>query len=108
MVVTGAETEELSKVAAKRFAKIVVKLGYSAKFKDFKVQNLVGSCGVPFPLRLEIMAADYSMFSSYEPEVRPRACVDVVPSLISIAAAVSWSDFSHGKPQGGAAHLRVW
>jgi transcription initiation factor TFIID TATA-box-binding protein len=33
VVVTGAADEELCKKAAKKFAKILVKLGYPAKFK---------------------------------------------------------------------------
>ncbi len=45
VVVTGAADEELCKKAAKKFAKILVKLGYPAKFKDFKIQNIVGSVG---------------------------------------------------------------
>lgn len=72
VVVTGASTEELSRKAAKRFAKIIRKLGYDdAKFKDFKVHNLVGSCAVPFPLRLEFMAAKYSMWATYDSEIFP-------------------------------------
>jgi transcription initiation factor TFIID TATA-box-binding protein len=45
VVVTGAADEDASKRASKRFAKIIVKLGYQAKFKDFKIQNIVGSTG---------------------------------------------------------------
>ncbi len=36
VVVTGASDEDASKQASKRFAKIVRKLGYQAKFKDFR------------------------------------------------------------------------
>jgi transcription initiation factor TFIID TATA-box-binding protein len=53
MVCTGARTEDLSKKAAKKFARILRKIGFETKFRDFTVQNIVGSCDVKFPIRLE-------------------------------------------------------
>lgn len=47
-----------------QYAKIVTKLGFSASFKEFKVQNIVGSCDVRFPIRLEGLAFAQSMFAS--------------------------------------------
>ncbi|KAJ8430232.1 hypothetical protein Cgig2_009410 [Carnegiea gigantea] len=44
MVCTGAKSETQSKLAARKYARIVQKLGFPAKFKDFKIQNIVGSC----------------------------------------------------------------
>lgn len=41
------------------------------KFKDFKIQNIVASCDVRFPIRLEGLAMAHSSFSSYEPEIFP-------------------------------------
>uniref|UniRef100_A0A0R0KSZ8 TATA-box binding protein n=1 Tax=Glycine max TaxID=3847 RepID=A0A0R0KSZ8_SOYBN len=43
MVCTGAKSEQQSKLAAR-------KLGFPAKFKDFKIQIIVGSCDVKFPI----------------------------------------------------------
>ncbi|KAL0460519.1 UNVERIFIED_CONTAM: TATA-box-binding protein [Sesamum latifolium] len=39
--------------------------------KDFKIQNIVGSCDVKFPIRLEGLAYAHGAFSSYEPELFP-------------------------------------
>ncbi|KAJ4789979.1 TATA-box-binding protein [Rhynchospora pubera] len=64
-VCTGAKGEQQSKLAARK------KLGFPAKFKDFKVQNIVGSCDVKFPIRLEGLAYSHSAFSSYEVELFP-------------------------------------
>lgn len=64
MVVTGAKSEEASKLAARKYARIVQKLGFQAKFTDFKIQNIVGSCDVKFPVRLEGLALDHGHFSS--------------------------------------------
>ena len=39
---TGAKSEEDSRLAARKYARIVQKLGFATKFKDFKIQNMVG------------------------------------------------------------------
>mmetsp|Transcript_25935 Transcript_25935/g.49305 ORF Transcript_25935/g.49305 Transcript_25935/m.49305 type:complete len:264 (+) Transcript_25935:123-914(+) len=71
MVCTGAKSEDLSRIAARKYAKIVQKLDFPATFKDFKIQNIVGSCDVKFPIRLEGLAYAHGHFSSYEPELFP-------------------------------------
>uniref|UniRef100_A0A0E0BUI3 TATA-box-binding protein n=1 Tax=Oryza glumipatula TaxID=40148 RepID=A0A0E0BUI3_9ORYZ len=71
MVCTGAKSEQQSKLAARKYARIIQKLGFAAKFKDFKIQNIVGSCDVKFPIRLEGLAYSHGAFSSYEPELFP-------------------------------------
>ena len=40
-------------------------------FTEFKIQNMVGSCDVRFPIRLEGIACKHSHYSSYEPELFP-------------------------------------
>lgn len=71
MVCTGARSEEDSRKASRQYAKIIQKLGYAVKFAEFKIQNIVGSCDVRFPIRLEGLAARHSNFCSYEPEMFP-------------------------------------
>lgn len=92
MVVTGAKSEDDSRMAARRYAKIVQKLGFPASFKDFKIQNMVGSCDVRFPIRLEGLAFSQSMFSSYEPELFPgliyRMKVPKVVLLVFVSGKV--------------------
>lgn len=65
MVCTGAKSEEDSRLAARKYARIVQKLGFQAKFLDFKIQNMVGSCDVKFPIRLEGLVLTHSQFSRY-------------------------------------------
>lgn len=69
MVVTGAKSEDDSRLAARKYARIISKLGFEAQFKDFKIQNIVGSVDIQFPVRLEGLAYSHANFSSYEPEV---------------------------------------
>lgn len=71
MVCTGARSEEDSRKASRHYAKIIQKLGYQVKFSEFKIQNIVGSCDVKFPIRLEGLYNAHSKFCSYEPEMFP-------------------------------------
>lgn len=71
MVVTGAKSEQFSRLAAKKFAKIIQQCDFPVKFEEFKLQNIVGSCDVKFPIRLEGLAYSHGIFSSYEPELFP-------------------------------------
>ena len=71
MVVTGAKSEDDSKLASRKYARIIQKLGFNSKFTDFKIQNIVGSCDIKFPIRLEGLASKHHNFSSYEPELFP-------------------------------------
>lgn len=71
MVVTGAKSEDDSRLASRKYARIIQKLGFDAKFAEFKIQNIVGSCDVKFPIRLEGLAFSHGAFSSYEPELFP-------------------------------------
>ena len=52
---------------AVQYGKIITKLGYEARFQDFKVQNIVGSTDVKFPIRLEGLAYGHAIFASVSP-----------------------------------------
>lgn len=105
MVVTGAKTENMARLAARKYARIVQKLGFEATFRartlwsgvagwslqsgrsldagrasnlllahprappppppqDFMVQNIVASCDVKFPIRLEGLAFAHATFAN--------------------------------------------
>ena len=68
LVCTGAKSEELSHVAARKYARIIQKLGFDVCFKDFKIQNVVASCNAGSPICLRRMSTCYG---SYEPELFP-------------------------------------
>jgi len=83
MVVTGAKQEEQSRQAARKYARIIQKLGFDAKFTEFKIQNIVASCDVKFPIRLEGLAHSHSNHSSYEPELFPGLIYRLIePKLV--------------------------
>ncbi|XP_062378958.1 TATA box-binding protein-like 2 [Sardina pilchardus] len=89
MVCTGAKSEEQSRLAARKYARVVQKLGFPAKFLDFKIQNMVGSCDVLFPIRLEGLVLTHQQFSSYEPELFPGLIYRMVKPRIVLLIFVS-------------------
>lgn len=89
MVCTGAKSEDDSRLAARKYARVVQKLGFPAKFLDFKIQNMVGSCDVKFPIRLEGLVLTHGQFSSYEPELFPGLIYRMVKPRIVLLIFVS-------------------
>ncbi|CAD5121289.1 DgyrCDS9818 [Dimorphilus gyrociliatus] len=89
MVCTGAKSEDSAKLAARKYARIIQKLGFEAKFLDFKIQNMVGSCDVRFPIRLEGLVLTHQQFSSYEPELFPGLIYRMVKPRIVLLIFVS-------------------
>ncbi|UXI16819.1 hypothetical protein NH340_JMT02762 [Sarcoptes scabiei] len=89
MVCTGAKSEDMSRLAARKYARIVQKLGFEAKFSEFKIQNMVGSCDVRFPIRLEGLVLTHGQFSSYEPELFPGLIYRMVKPRIVLLIFVS-------------------
>ena len=60
---TGAKDENASLTAAKKYARMIQKLGFEVKFKDFKIQNIVGSCDVKFPIKLDMLCQKHHEFT---------------------------------------------
>ncbi|KAH6856221.1 transcription factor TFIID-domain-containing protein [Chaetomium sp. MPI-CAGE-AT-0009] len=71
MVVTGAKSEALALLAARKHTRAVQKCGFPTRFRDFKVQNFVGSATCDFLIRLERIAYLYKESAMYEPELFP-------------------------------------
>lgn len=89
MVVTGAKSENDGKLASCKYARICQKLGFIAKFSEFKNQNIVGSCDIKFPIRLEGLASRHHMFSSYEPELFPSLIYRMMRPKVVLLISVS-------------------
>lgn len=72
VVCTGARNEVDANLGIRKFARILQKLGYPVKFLEFKIQNLVATVDLRFPIRLEHLNQMHGQFSSYEPGSTPR------------------------------------
>ncbi|XP_008048159.2 TATA box-binding protein-like protein 2 [Carlito syrichta] len=97
VVCTGAKSEEQSRLAARKYARVVQKLGFPARFLDFKIQNMVGSCDVRFPIRLESLVLNHQQFSSYEPELFPGLVYRMVKPRIVLLIFASGKVVLTGK-----------
>ncbi|CAG9321512.1 unnamed protein product [Blepharisma stoltei] len=84
IVVTGARDEAQARLASRKFTRIIQKIGYSATFTEFKIQNLVASADIRFPVRLEGIAIKHFNFSSYEPEVFPGLIYRMLQPKVSL------------------------
>lgn len=99
MVCTGAKSEEESKQASRKYAKIIKSLGFPVEFKEFTVQNIVGSCDIHFQLQLSKLnmklGKNFSKNSKakyichYEPEVFPGLIYHMLDPEIVLLIFVS-------------------
>ena len=90
MVVTGVKSTHNATLAAQKFAYIVEKVGFTPKeLIDFKVQNIVGTADVGFPIRLEGLVYAHSAFASYEPELFPGLIYRLVSPRVVFLIFVS-------------------
>jgi len=89
MVITGAKSEEKSETAAKMYAKMIKKVGNpTVKLSEFKIQNIVGSCDVKFPISLESLSSEHTIYSTYEPELFPGLIYRMhVPKIVLLIFA---------------------
>lgn len=74
MVITGAKSEDDARLAARKNARIVQKQSYTISFKNFKIQNIVGSGALGAAkegIKLDDLARDHRQFASHEPERFP-------------------------------------
>lgn len=71
IVCTGATSEEESKIAARKFARKLQRLGYKVTFTNFRVVNVLGTCGMPFRIKIAGFSQKYPKDASYEPELHP-------------------------------------
>lgn len=91
MVCTGAKSEDQSKIAAKKFAKTIKLMGFPVHFRDFKIQNIVGSCDLGFSIKLESLYQDpsQSKFCTYDPELFPGLVYRMLGPKVVILIFVS-------------------
>lgn len=68
---TGATSEETAKLAARRYARILQKLGFRVKFMNYRVVNVLGTCTMPFAIKLIPFSQHNRAIASYEPELHP-------------------------------------
>lgn len=68
---TGATSEDEAKLAARRFARRLQKLGFNVQFINFRVVNVLGTCSLPFGIKINLFSKQHPQNASYEPELHP-------------------------------------
>lgn len=68
---TGANSEDQAKVAARRFARQLQKLGFNTRFKNYRVVNVLGTVTLPFAINIINFSQAHAGRASYEPELHP-------------------------------------
>ncbi|XP_055684357.1 uncharacterized protein LOC129790710 isoform X2 [Lutzomyia longipalpis] len=68
---TGATSEDQAKIAARRYARCLQKLGFNVRFRNFRVVNVLGTCSMPWGIKIVNFSEKYRKEASYEPELHP-------------------------------------
>ena len=68
---TGANSEEQAKVAARRYARVLQKLGFDTHFRNYRVVNVLGTCTMPWAIKITQFSQEHKNCASYEPELHP-------------------------------------
>uniref|UniRef100_A0A1B6KM86 TATA-box-binding protein n=1 Tax=Graphocephala atropunctata TaxID=36148 RepID=A0A1B6KM86_9HEMI len=89
IVVTGTKHEASAHLATRKFARIIQKLGFKVRFLNFKIHNMVSTCDLRFPIRLENLNQMHGQFSSYEPELFPALIYRMVKPRVVLLIFVN-------------------
>ncbi|XP_058802425.1 TATA box-binding protein-like 1 [Phymastichus coffea] len=68
---TGATSEEEAKKAARRCARSLQKLGYNIRFQNYRIVNVLGTCTMPWAVKIIPFSEHYKGRVQYEPEIQP-------------------------------------
>ena len=77
MVCTGSKNIDESMLACRKYTRLLQNAGIKVCFQNFKIQNIVASVGVPFPLKLHELAQQHGPYVSYEPTLFSGAVLRV-------------------------------
>jgi transcription initiation factor TFIID TATA-box-binding protein len=69
MTITGFRTEADSRLAVKKFVRLVQKLGYAPNASGYKIVNIVARSTASFKIRLEGFVRRHHNFCNWEPEI---------------------------------------
>ncbi|KAH8387627.1 hypothetical protein KR093_008309 [Drosophila rubida] len=68
---TGATSEAQAKIAARRYARCLGKLGFPTHFQNFRIVNVLGTCSMPWAIKIVNFSERHRDNASYEPELHP-------------------------------------
>lgn len=69
MVIGGTKTRDVALLAARKFGKIMKRLGYKVHLQNFQIISMVATASCNFRVGLESIASQSRQFTKYNPEV---------------------------------------
>ncbi|XP_071964345.1 TATA box-binding protein-like 1 [Antedon mediterranea] len=71
VTIAGSDSEANAKVSARRCARKLQRLGFKVRLCNYRVVNVLGTCILPFGVRLPEFSMSHTKEASYEPELHP-------------------------------------
>ncbi|CAO1375977.1 unnamed protein product [Diamesa serratosioi] len=68
---TGATSEDQARAAARRYARILQNLKFRVRFNNYRVVNVLGTCKMPWAIKIVQFSEKHKKHASYEPELHP-------------------------------------
>ena len=103
-ICTGTKNEADAEKAARIFTKILKKIGFQVKFKNFKIINMVSTCDLHFPLNLTKLSCKLALsFNKYSDDINSKKRIyyepEIFPGLIfrMLAPDITLLIFTSGK-----------
>ena len=84
MQVLGTKSVEDARLASRKFARMLQKLGYKPRLDDFVVQNIVGNADARMLIRLEGLHLHHEPYVKYEPELFPGLVYSVMQPKMKV------------------------
>lgn len=60
-----------AKKAARRYARVLQKLNFRVRFHNYRVVNVLGTCKMPWGIKIVQFSEKFKKEASYEPELHP-------------------------------------
>jgi transcription initiation factor TFIID TATA-box-binding protein len=70
---TGSKSESEAYQAARKFSRMLQKLGFRVKLCNYRVVNVLATCSMPFEIDVVKLTRNQPRECSYEPELHPGA-----------------------------------
>ncbi|XP_017145371.2 uncharacterized protein LOC108157711 [Drosophila miranda] len=97
---TGATSEILAKVASRRFARCLGKLGFPTRFQNFRIATVLGTCRMPWDINIANFSKKHPENAKHDPEMHwcvtyqmqmPKAALKIFTtgSITVMAASVN-------------------
>ena len=71
ITLTGANSEDEAKIASRRIARLLQKLGFNTRIANYRIVNVLGTCSMPFAIKITQFSQKHKERASYEPEIHP-------------------------------------